>query len=407
MVRSRMAIRRKHRPRSRAVTGRAARWRPGAWPSACSYPSWPMPARTRRSARPGWPDRLAPVMPGDLVPSELRRRRRDFGLPIDDHLVREARLVVGDPRDRGRSGRDRAEDDAEGAAPRTFRPSTAATRAIPLVGLRPTFDARLRRPGSLDAYRQSGHGLRRRRPGRRRRIELRADRRPTCRARERGAVRTAARRLSMTTKPSSAAASPRGGSAGATTAARAGRLDARPWRAPWRSPRPRRPRPTATPVEIAAAAEILARPQRASSTGNDHGGGHRATASGLRGLDRRGARSASEQRCLAEAIYFEARSEPEEGQAAVAQVVLNRVMSGLYPRIGLRRGVPEPAAPQRLPVLLRLRGPGPAHHRSASPGPGRPRRPRGDGGRGLCVRRRRLDPLPRQLRARRAGRARW
>jgi spore germination cell wall hydrolase CwlJ-like protein len=38
-----------------------------------------------------------------------------------------------------------------------------------------------------------------------------------------------------------------------------------------------------------------------------------------------------EKRCLAEAIYFEARSEPEDGQAAVAQVVLNRVASGLYP----------------------------------------------------------------------------
>lgn len=38
-----------------------------------------------------------------------------------------------------------------------------------------------------------------------------------------------------------------------------------------------------------------------------------------------------EQKCLAEAIYYEARSEPEEGQAAVAQVVLNRVKSGLYP----------------------------------------------------------------------------
>ena len=40
---------------------------------------------------------------------------------------------------------------------------------------------------------------------------------------------------------------------------------------------------------------------------------------------------AREQKCLAEAIYFEARSEPEEGQAAVAQVVLNRMKSGLYP----------------------------------------------------------------------------
>ncbi len=39
----------------------------------------------------------------------------------------------------------------------------------------------------------------------------------------------------------------------------------------------------------------------------------------------------SEARCLAEAVYFEARGESEAGQAAVAQVVLNRVKSGLYP----------------------------------------------------------------------------
>lgn len=43
-----------------------------------------------------------------------------------------------------------------------------------------------------------------------------------------------------------------------------------------------------------------------------------------------GKRSA-EMRCLAEAIYFEARSEPELGQVAVAQVVMNRVASRLYP----------------------------------------------------------------------------
>jgi hypothetical protein len=40
---------------------------------------------------------------------------------------------------------------------------------------------------------------------------------------------------------------------------------------------------------------------------------------------------ARQMRCLAEAIYFESRSEPEDGQAAVAQVVLNRVRSGIYP----------------------------------------------------------------------------
>ncbi|GGK46742.1 cell wall hydrolase [Salinarimonas ramus] len=40
---------------------------------------------------------------------------------------------------------------------------------------------------------------------------------------------------------------------------------------------------------------------------------------------------ARERRCLEQAVYFEARSEPQEGQAAVAQVVLNRVKSPLYP----------------------------------------------------------------------------
>jgi spore germination cell wall hydrolase CwlJ-like protein len=42
-------------------------------------------------------------------------------------------------------------------------------------------------------------------------------------------------------------------------------------------------------------------------------------------------KSAKETKCLAEAIYFEARSEPEKGQVAVAQVVLNRVKNPAYP----------------------------------------------------------------------------
>ena len=41
--------------------------------------------------------------------------------------------------------------------------------------------------------------------------------------------------------------------------------------------------------------------------------------------------TAKEQRCLAEALYFEARGESEMGQAAVAQVVLNRVRNPAYP----------------------------------------------------------------------------
>lgn len=40
---------------------------------------------------------------------------------------------------------------------------------------------------------------------------------------------------------------------------------------------------------------------------------------------------AKQQKCLAEAIYFEARSETHRGQVAVAQVVLNRVKNPAYP----------------------------------------------------------------------------
>ncbi len=41
--------------------------------------------------------------------------------------------------------------------------------------------------------------------------------------------------------------------------------------------------------------------------------------------------SKQEQRCLAAGIYFEARGEPVAGQAAVAQVILNRVRNPKYP----------------------------------------------------------------------------
>ena len=46
-------------------------------------------------------------------------------------------------------------------------------------------------------------------------------------------------------------------------------------------------------------------------------------------LDEKGYAKAS--KCLAEAVYFEARGEPVRGQIAVAQVVVNRAFSGYYP----------------------------------------------------------------------------
>ena len=44
-----------------------------------------------------------------------------------------------------------------------------------------------------------------------------------------------------------------------------------------------------------------------------------------------GAARARHEKCLANAIYFEARGESVRGQIAVAQVVMNRVFSGYYP----------------------------------------------------------------------------
>jgi spore germination cell wall hydrolase CwlJ-like protein len=46
-------------------------------------------------------------------------------------------------------------------------------------------------------------------------------------------------------------------------------------------------------------------------------------------LDEKG--RAKAEKCLAEAVYFEARGEPVMGQIAVAQVILNRAFSGKYP----------------------------------------------------------------------------
>jgi spore germination cell wall hydrolase CwlJ-like protein len=40
---------------------------------------------------------------------------------------------------------------------------------------------------------------------------------------------------------------------------------------------------------------------------------------------------AKSEKCLADAVYFEARGEPVRGQIAVAQVVMNRVFSPFYP----------------------------------------------------------------------------
>ena len=48
-------------------------------------------------------------------------------------------------------------------------------------------------------------------------------------------------------------------------------------------------------------------------------------------LNLSGAKRVKAEKCLANAVYFESRSEPVRGQIAVAQVVMNRAFSGYYP----------------------------------------------------------------------------
>ncbi len=59
---------------------------------------------------------------------------------------------------------------------------------------------------------------------------------------------------------------------------------------------------------------------------------HDPTPAELLGLDINPKERAKAERCLANAVYFESRSEPVRGQVAVAQVVMNRVFSPFYPK---------------------------------------------------------------------------
>ena len=57
------------------------------------------------------------------------------------------------------------------------------------------------------------------------------------------------------------------------------------------------------------------------------------------------------EKCLANAVYFEARSEPVRGQIAVAQVVMNRAFSGFY-RTPFAAVVSQNGTASRLPVTF-------------------------------------------------------
>ena len=82
--------------------------------------------------------------------------------------------------------------------------------------------------------------------------------------------------------------------------------------------------PDTTPADVAESGETIA------GKGEVSGEGQRARTPAER-LGLSGETRAKAEKCLANAIYFEARGEEVRGQIAVAQVVLNRAFSGYYP----------------------------------------------------------------------------
>jgi hypothetical protein len=86
------------------------------------------------------------------------------------------------------------------------------------------------------------------------------------------------------------------------------------------------------PGDAPIAAPILATPSL-DGMGDDVASGkdESRVESPAQRLGLNGKARAKAEKCLADAVYFEARGEPLRGQEAVAQVVMNRVFSGYYP----------------------------------------------------------------------------
>ncbi|HUO53304.1 MAG TPA: cell wall hydrolase [Rhodoblastus sp.] len=264
----------------------------------------------------------AAVIPAQIAPP-LPSLAADFGPHFGRGLLREARLELGAPELLAT-----LPDEVEPRADlkrnaRAFPEIDRHHKGDPLVGLRPSLQGRLRQKGAVERLRadiltfdQDESGLastfspgENDAPG--------PDSVASFEAWDEGEA--------PVTQPSSAGASPAAG-AGALTmrpAALAERIA--------QGATPATPRAVAlssntpfaadqTPIE--ADLSIIAKGERAAADrGNRRDYLARIAPEKLE----------SEKRCLAQAIYFEARSEPEAGQAAVAQVVLNRALSGLYP----------------------------------------------------------------------------
>jgi hypothetical protein len=91
------------------------------------------------------------------------------------------------------------------------------------------------------------------------------------------------------------------------------------------------PRMPADPEMKQAAAPAVAAPGVTVAGKGEVTGDDRRPRTPAERLALTGPKRAKAEKCLANAVYFESRSEPVRGQIAVAQVVVNRAFSGFYP----------------------------------------------------------------------------
>jgi Cell wall hydrolyses involved in spore germination len=265
-----------------------------------------------------------PAEPDDLVPAQTAALTGDldsFGLK-NESLLTPISLTVG-------SSEDLAAVDDEIEPRSDLKRNAGAFPAIdrthkgePALGLRPTFDTRLRRPGGRASFIASQW------------ISPHDDAMPAASfsLQDTGAPLDGATSFSPWAQgedPQDARdeAEPHDGSAitmrpaalnerlaqGATPAV--SRAEALSSTTPAQA--------DGAPIEVSFSREQLRAPDVSVVSRSDGHPNYAALLVGEHGV--------RERKCLAEAVYFEARSEPEEGQAAVAQVVLNRATSGLYP----------------------------------------------------------------------------
>ena len=265
---------------------------------------------------------LAPGMPDDLVPSTVATEGRGFDLPLGG-LVQDLHRMAGDTA--------LARQNPEEAEPRiVLKPDHARFPAIeesrrddPAVGVRPTFDTPLRRPGRLDVYRAAalafGDAASGAAPDGFAPVPVDAP------WPEADRLQPLPAGSNVTTMASHAAASPHAASGSTTPHVQDGSTPSVTRAESLASTTPA----DIAPIEIAALPKYSRGPHGLITQSETVVGVAQYHPDYAAMIET--AKSAAEQRCLAQAIYFEARSEPEEGQAAVAQVVLNRAMSGLYP----------------------------------------------------------------------------